>query len=276
MSTPGVANLAVVGRHRKIAGRHQLAAGCGRDAVHRRDHRLRAVDDRLHHRAARRHDVLEVAAAAVGVAAPRGQFLQVVAGAEGRTVRGDDDCADGSCPGLIASISACSAAIISSDRALRAAGRLSVSSAMLPCASRSSTAPLRTVRWLGLVRSWQDSRPVRPAAKPRRIVAAVRIWIGLLLRGLGQRGDLVPATKRCMRSGADAPNMRMRPVCASSSRPGGVGEGVRHQQPCLARVARPCASAASAIGCSAASSAALSTSSRSLPSPCGFMPPRNR
>jgi len=50
---------------REVAARDQLAAGCSGDCLHGGDHRLRHGDDLLHHGAARRHDVLEIGAAAV-------------------------------------------------------------------------------------------------------------------------------------------------------------------------------------------------------------------
>ena len=77
------------GRDGEIAACDQLAAGRGRDALDGGDHGLRQMHDRLHHGAAGVHDLREIGAAAIGVAAPRGQFLHVVAGGEGRAVGGD-------------------------------------------------------------------------------------------------------------------------------------------------------------------------------------------
>ena len=134
MSTPGVANLAADGGDRQIAGRHQLAAGGGGGALHRGDHRLRQVDDLLHHGAARRHDVREIGAAAVGVAAPRGQFLHVVAGAEGRAHWPPAPRRGCSCRRRCRARPSASAASSASDRLLRAAGRLSVSTAIVAVA----------------------------------------------------------------------------------------------------------------------------------------------
>ena len=91
MLTPGVAKLAVARGDREIAARDELAAGRRRDALHRGDHRLRQGDDLLHHGAAGVHDLLEIGAAAVGIAAPAGQLLEVVAGAERRAVGGEHD-----------------------------------------------------------------------------------------------------------------------------------------------------------------------------------------
>ena len=75
----------------EIAACDQLAARRRRHALHRGDHRLRQVDDLLHHGAAGRHDVAEIGAAAVGVGAPRGEFLEIVAGAERRPFGGEHD-----------------------------------------------------------------------------------------------------------------------------------------------------------------------------------------
>jgi hypothetical protein len=47
------------------------------------------MHDRLHHGAAGVHDLRKISAPPIGVAAPRGQFLHVVAGGEGRAVGGD-------------------------------------------------------------------------------------------------------------------------------------------------------------------------------------------
>ena len=91
MSTPGVAKPASARGDGEIAARDELAAGRGRDALHRRDHRLGQGDDPLHHGAAGVHDLLEIGAAAVGVAAACGQLLEIVAGAERRTVRRQHD-----------------------------------------------------------------------------------------------------------------------------------------------------------------------------------------
>jgi hypothetical protein len=52
------------------------------------------MHDRLHHRAAGVHDLPKIGAAAIGIAAARGQFLHVVARGEGRTIGRDDDGAD--------------------------------------------------------------------------------------------------------------------------------------------------------------------------------------
>ena len=93
--TPGVANFAPS----EATARSQLATSWQPAAVATPcdggDHRLRQVDDLLHH--ARCSVVmmwLEIGAAAIGVAAARGHFLQIVAGAEGRTVGRQDDGAD--------------------------------------------------------------------------------------------------------------------------------------------------------------------------------------
>ena len=70
--------------------------------------------------------MLEIGAAAVGVAAPRGEFLQIVAGAEGRPVRRQHHRAHRRCRAAI-SLRACDSAPSSaSDRLLRACGRSSV------------------------------------------------------------------------------------------------------------------------------------------------------
>ncbi|MGY3589066.1 hypothetical protein ACVIF9_007743 [Bradyrhizobium sp. USDA 4350] len=52
------------------------------------------MHDRLHHRAAGVHDLCEIGAAAVGVGAPRGELLEVMAGAEGRAVGREHDGTD--------------------------------------------------------------------------------------------------------------------------------------------------------------------------------------
>jgi hypothetical protein len=88
MSTPGVAKLAASG-DREIAARDQLAAGGGRYALHGGDHGFRQMHDRLHHRAAGIHHLRKVGAAAVGIAAPRRQFLHVMARGEGRAIGRD-------------------------------------------------------------------------------------------------------------------------------------------------------------------------------------------
>ena len=59
MLTPGVAKVAAVGGDREIAGRDELTAGRGRDAVHLRDDRLRQPRDRHHHPAAAREERLD-------------------------------------------------------------------------------------------------------------------------------------------------------------------------------------------------------------------------
>ena len=82
------------GSDRQIATGDQLAAGGGGGALHGGDHRLRQVDDLLHHGAAGRHDVAEIGAPAVAIAAARGQLLHVMAGAEGRPVGRQHDGAD--------------------------------------------------------------------------------------------------------------------------------------------------------------------------------------
>ena len=91
ISTPGVANLRCLRGDGEVAARDQLAAGGGGLACTRGDHRLRQGDDLLHHGAAGRHDLLEIGAAAVGVAAPPGELLEVVAGAERRPVGREHD-----------------------------------------------------------------------------------------------------------------------------------------------------------------------------------------
>ena len=103
----------------QIATGDQLAAGGAGDALHGGDHRLRQIDDLLHHGAAGRHDVLEIGAAAVGVAAPRGQFLQIVAGAKRRTVGRQHHRADRLVGGDLGQ-AADSAPSNASDRLLRA------------------------------------------------------------------------------------------------------------------------------------------------------------
>lgn len=52
------------------------------------------MNDGLHHVAARFHHVFEVGAASVRVGTARGQFLEVVPGRIGRTVRSDNNRAD--------------------------------------------------------------------------------------------------------------------------------------------------------------------------------------
>jgi hypothetical protein len=69
-------------------------SGCSGDCLHGGDHRLRHGDDLLHHGAARRHDVLEIGAAAVVVGAVAVELLEVVAGGERRAVGGEYDRAD--------------------------------------------------------------------------------------------------------------------------------------------------------------------------------------
>ena len=91
MLTPGVANAAALRRDREIAACDQLAAGRARRPLHAGDHRLRQMHDRLHHRGAGIHQLLEVGAAAIRIAAPRGHLLHVVAGGEGRAVRREHD-----------------------------------------------------------------------------------------------------------------------------------------------------------------------------------------
>ena len=81
----------------------------------------------------------EIGAAAVGIVAVRGQFLHVVAGARTparwpRSPRARTAVVAGRCR----SSAACSSAISSSDRLLRAAGRLSVSTATPPSWSRAA------------------------------------------------------------------------------------------------------------------------------------------
>ncbi len=87
MSTPGVANLASV----EAMARSQLATSwqpaARREALHGGNHGLRQVDDLLHHRAAHCHDVAEIVSAAIGIAAPAGEFLQVVTRTKGRAIR---------------------------------------------------------------------------------------------------------------------------------------------------------------------------------------------
>ena len=69
----------------EVAGRHQLAAGGGGDAVHLGDHRLGQAGDRQHQPRALAEQPF------VGIAARIGAHLfQIVAGAEGRAVAGDD------------------------------------------------------------------------------------------------------------------------------------------------------------------------------------------
>ena len=74
-----------VGRRRgncQIAGCNQLTAGGGRWSFDGRDDRLGTGDDRLHHGRARLHGLVEESAAAIGIGAPCGHFLQIMAGAE--------------------------------------------------------------------------------------------------------------------------------------------------------------------------------------------------
>ncbi|GCC48016.1 hypothetical protein chiPu_0032518, partial [Chiloscyllium punctatum] len=83
-----------LGGDREITACDELAAGRGGDALNSRDHRLRQVHDRLHHRAAGVHDLSKIGAATIGIAAPRGELLHVVPGGISRTIRGDHDGAD--------------------------------------------------------------------------------------------------------------------------------------------------------------------------------------
>ena len=140
----------------EIAACDELAAGGGGDALHRRDHRLRQVDDLLHHRAAGRHDLAEIGAAAVGIGAARGEFLEIVAGAERRAVRGQHDRAHRLVRRDRRRALRRARAAAPSDRLLRAAGRLSVSTATGPSiCSRSSTVSARRCG-----RSGCSSRPL--------------------------------------------------------------------------------------------------------------------
>ena len=68
-------------RHRQIALRHQLTAGCRGDAMHARDHRHRQLGDAHHQAAATPEQVL-----VIGELGPLAHFLQVVAGAKGLAV----------------------------------------------------------------------------------------------------------------------------------------------------------------------------------------------
>jgi hypothetical protein len=73
-----------VGRYREVGGRHQLASGCGGQAVYSRDHGL---GDRLHrgHQLGARGEE-EAQSAEVGA----GEVGEVVAGRENRAVAGKD------------------------------------------------------------------------------------------------------------------------------------------------------------------------------------------
>jgi len=87
ISTPGVAKAAAFDAT-EVAACDQLAAGRGRRALHGGDHRFGQLHDRLHHRAARIHDLREIGAAAIGIGAAGGELLHVMArgkrGAAGR------------------------------------------------------------------------------------------------------------------------------------------------------------------------------------------------
>ena len=84
ISTPGVAKRRR-GGNGEIAAGDELAAGRRGDALHRGDHRLGqgAICCIM---ALQVSMIGEIGAAAVGIAAARGQLLEVVAGAEGRAV----------------------------------------------------------------------------------------------------------------------------------------------------------------------------------------------
>ena len=91
MLTPGVANFAALDAIARSQLATKLAAGRACGALHGGDHRLRQTHDRLHHGRAGVHELLEVGAPAIGIAAPRGHLLHVVAGGEGRAVRREHD-----------------------------------------------------------------------------------------------------------------------------------------------------------------------------------------
>ena len=93
--TPGVAKRAAGGGHRQIAACHQLAARRRGDALHLGDDGLGMAHDRLHQLRALREQGGEGGLAIVGIRAVRRHFLEIVAGAESRAVRGDDDDAHG-------------------------------------------------------------------------------------------------------------------------------------------------------------------------------------
>ena len=75
----------------QIAGRHQLTPRRCRNTLDRCDHRLGARHDALHERRTLRHRLGIKRAAAIGVGAVSGQFLEVVTRAERRTIARQHD-----------------------------------------------------------------------------------------------------------------------------------------------------------------------------------------
>jgi hypothetical protein len=71
---------------RSTHARHQLTAGGGRHTLDRGDDRLGQIYDLLHHVAAHRPDVMEIRSAAIRIAAAAGKFLEVMSGAERRSI----------------------------------------------------------------------------------------------------------------------------------------------------------------------------------------------
>ena len=68
------------------ATRHQLTAGGGRHTLDRSNDGPGQMHDLLHHIAARRHEAMEIRSAAVRIAAAAGEFLEVMSGAERRSI----------------------------------------------------------------------------------------------------------------------------------------------------------------------------------------------
>ena len=75
----------------KITSCNKLASGRRSRGVYGGDDRLRAGHNRLHQRRACVHDLLEIRLPTIRVAATSRQFLDVMPGAEYRSVGGNDD-----------------------------------------------------------------------------------------------------------------------------------------------------------------------------------------
>ena len=81
----------MLGGDGEIATGDELAAGGARHRLDFGDHRHGVMDDRLYEIGALRHELHEIGLAAIGVLAMLGDFLEIVAGAEGRPFRRDHD-----------------------------------------------------------------------------------------------------------------------------------------------------------------------------------------
>ena len=131
MLTPGVAEARLLGSHGQVAGGDELAAGRRAPCpARRRSPAWGSARSRASCSAHWRMIMRVVGAPAVGIAATRGQLLEVVAGAEGGALGGDDDGAHAGVARRPRRSPPAARRSIASDRLLRRSGRASVSTSM--------------------------------------------------------------------------------------------------------------------------------------------------